>query len=972
LKARPKPATTGSGCLGLFEGRTGTILVFFVILPLMLCLLLVLPPIALPSRIVAAGYVAVAQTGVEVHDPDGTSLLIPQGAVTGGSSIKLSSTPLPSFLSSSLAQSLPNYLDAKSPLYTFDVQGERPNQATLSVPIPNNAEPYATLDLYAYYANQWFKIPFILNEQDLRLESDLNFVPDNVVVAQTKPQAPLIGAMLNTRNSPSGEASKVLVEVNPGGLRLTDQGAVAGDVIALPATSAYSTYQIVPTVTNVDENGARLDYTENMLGDDAQRSAHIRTLVDLAVQKLYAGYNISYEGLGTQDADLFTAFIKELAKQLHAQQKILSVTLPLPKPVSEDQWDTAGYDWALIGRYADEVKIPMLPNPRDYEGDTPLIDQYLQWAAGQIDRYKLQVTFSSLGRDQVGNDFNPIPYNNVLKLLGPVTLPSQLHPGDKVMLELSQLRAAGGIQRHEASGLFYFNYSDEQGAAHTVWLENADSLAKKVALLLKYNLHGVALQDVESNPTDPQVWAVLNAYRSDQAVQAQSNLSIVWLVDGQPAGTSSASDPRFAWTVPSAGGQHTIDVALSADDGTSFTPSGQLLTFNVQEPTPVPPTPVPTEVPTKAPTASKPRPTAQSNTRPTNPNPAPAPARIAGNHFGYGAQLNWTGSPLGNDGEMSTLQGMGFGWAKIQVRWCDIQGSSGAPDLSSLDNMNNLAKAHGIKLLFSVICGPTWAGGRSVDGNPGPPDDPNLLGQFMGTLAEHYCPASGGALGAIEVWNETNLSREWGPRPLNGADYVKYLQAAYTAIKQKCPSIVVVSGAPTPTGYSGPTATPDNIYLQQMYSAGLKQYSDAIGIHPSGYNVPVDCDIRTCPMPSGISFTAPWEGGGARHYSWSFLSMMNTYRSIMVANGDSGKQLWATEFGWGVSGSPAPGYEYEKDNSPDEQAQWLVKAYQYAKSWGWAGVMFTWNLDFNNSNADNRAFAILGAPAQAALTNMPK
>ncbi len=100
--------------------------------------------------------------------------------------------------------------------------------------------------------------------------------------------------------------------------------------------------------------------------------------------------------------------------------------------------------------------------------------------------------------------------------------------------------------------------------------------------------------------------------------------------------------------------------------------------------------------------------------------------------------------------------------------------------------------------------------------------------------------------------------------------------------------------------------------------------------------------------------------------------MMNTYRSIMQANGDGGKQLWATEFGWGVTGSPAPGYEYEKDNTPDEQAQWLVGAYRYAKQWGWVGVMFVWNLDFGNSNADNRAFAIYGTPAQAALTNMPK
>ena len=480
-------------------------------------------------------------------------------------------------------------------------------------------------------------------------------------------------------------------------------------------------------------------------------------------------------------------------------------------------------------------------------------------------------------------------------------------------------------------------------------------------------MHGVALQDLDSRlGVDPRVWPVLDQYRSLQPTTLQNNLTVVWLVDGQPAGTSSAADPRFTWKAPSDAGQHSVDVSLSVDNGKSYAPGGEPQVLEIKsEPTPVVPTPAPTREPTEAPTAGPTR--AKPTPKPTSP-PVAAGGNFTGqNMFGYGLQLNWGQSPIGNDGEFGTLNSMGFGWAKIQVRWCDMQGSPSQPDLGSLDNITSIAKAHNIKLLFSVVCGPRWAGATTVDGNPGPPSDPNQLGQIMGGLASRYCSSS---LGAIEVWNEENLSREWGSRPLNGGDYLNYLKVAYTAIKQACPSIVVVSGAPTPTGYSGPTATPDNIYLQQMYAAGLKQYSDAIGIHPSGYNVPVDCDIRNCAEPAGISFKGPWEGGGARHYSWSFLSMMNTYHDIMAANGDKDKQLWATEFGWGVAGSPAPGYEYERDNSPDEQAQWLVGAYRYAKSFGWVGVMFVWNLDFGNSNADNRAFAILNTPAQAALAGI--
>jgi hypothetical protein len=944
-------------------------------LPLLLCMVLILPPLELPNRIFAAGFVSVVKTGVEIKDPDGTTLTIPEGAVASGSSVKLSSESQQAFASSPLAQTLPAYLDVKSPLYLFVVQGERPKQAMLSLPIPNDSEPYTTLDLYAQYGQQWFKIPFNLNEQDLRLESDLNFVPDAVFIAQTKPQAPLIDAMLTRNNSLPEDASRVLVEVNPGGLRLADQGSIAGDVMSLPETSAYSTYAIVPTVTNVDDSGPRTDLAENMLNDPAQRTAHINLLVDLAVQKLYSGYNLDYKGLAPEDQNAFTAFVKELASALHDKQKILSVTLPLPKPVSQDLWDTAGYDWVLIGRYADEVKIPVLPDLHAYEGDTPLVGQYLQWAVGQIDRYKLQLAMSMLGRDESGAQFSPVSYLNALKLIGPISIPQQVHPGETVTFELPKLRAAGGIQHHLPSGLFYFNYKDDNGAPHTVWLENADSLAINIALLLKYNMHGVALQDLDTKlGMDPRVWPVLDQFRSLQPSTLQTNLSVVWLVDGKLVGTSSASDPRFNWTAPSDSGQHSVDVSLSVDDGKSYASGGQAQALVIQpQPTPVVPTPRPTLVPTEVPAGAPPSgpPPAKPTAKPPAPPSVPAGGNFTGtNMFGYGAQLNWTSSPIGNDGEFSTLNSMGFGWAKIQVRWCDLEGSPGSANLTSLDNITAVAKAHNIKLLFSVVCGPSWTGATVSGGNPGPGDDPNQLGNFLNGIAGKYCSSG---LGAIEVWNETNLTREWGTRPLNGADYMNFLKVAYTRVKQACPSMIVVSGAPTPTGGDGgKTAVQDSDYLQQMYSAGLAQYSDAIGIHPSGYNVPVDCDVTnpSCVEPTGINFKGPWEGGGAHHYSWSFLSMMNKYRSIMLANGDRGKQLWATEFGWGVTPTPFPGYEFERDNTSDEQAQWLVKAYQFGKSWGWVGVMFTWNLDF--TSGENAAFAILGHPAQGTLTSMPK
>jgi hypothetical protein len=67
----------------------------------------------------------------------------------------------------------------------------------------------------------------------------------------------------------------------------------------------------------------------------------------------------------------------------------------------------------------------------------------------------------------------------------------------------------------------------------------------------------------------------------------------------------------------------------------------------------------------------------------------------------------------------------------------------------------------------------------------------------------------------------------------------------------------------------------------------------------------------------------------------------------MAANGDGGKQMWLTEFGWSTY-NVAPGYEYGQLISPELQAQYLRSAYQRAKSYyPWMGVMFVWNLNFS-------------------------
>ena len=186
------------------------------------------------------------------------------------------------------------------------------------------------------------------------------------------------------------------------------------------------------------------------------------------------------------------------------------------------------------------------------------------------------------------------------------------------------------------------------------------------------------------------------------------------------------------------------------------------------------------------------------------------------------------------------------------------------------------------------------------------------------------------------------------------------LKRSYGAIKAACPSIVVVAGAPTPTGGGGSTAIEDNVYITQLYNNGLRNYCDAVGAHPSGF--------RSSPL---VTMTTPGAlGPYADHHSFFFQETMRIYRAVMVQNSDSDKQIWATEFGWpvGTGGGAHPAGQF---NNANDVANYYPQAFQWAKQQGWAGPMFAWQWDFGRGG-EVGAFAIKGSPTEGKLRDMAK
>jgi hypothetical protein len=253
------------------------------------------------------------------------------------------------------------------------------------------------------------------------------------------------------------------------------------------------------------------------------------------------------------------------------------------------------------------------------------------------------------------------------------------------------------------------------------------------------------------------------------------------------------------------------------------------------------------------------------------------------------------------------------------------------------------------------------------------PRDKFDFASYASNIARRYK----GKVVAYEIWNEQNLQAETGD-PVDVAQYYDLLQVGYSAIKWVDPQAVVVFGGLTPTGVNNPgLGIDDVIYLQQFYAfaggAG-KKYFDVLGAHPGSNLNPPDTLWPSQPGP-GCAMGNQW----CDHPSFYFRRV-EALRQVMEQNGDGNKQMWLTEFGWSTR-NDAPGYGYGQYVTEQNQADYLVRAFQKSKTdYPWMGVMNVWNLNFSTKNPptdEKSPWSVIynnfsPRPSYTALRNMSK
>ena len=354
--------------------------------------------------------------------------------------------------------------------------------------------------------------------------------------------------------------------------------------------------------------------------------------------------------------------------------------------------------------------------------------------------------------------------------------------------------------------------------------------------------------------------------------------------------------------------------------------------------------------------------------------------------FGYGVQVHGNatvGDPIFT---MDTVQNqLNLDWVKMQIQWWLVHPSPTDEQWFFYDGVIDEAANHNLNLMVSVVGSPNWT--RAANNHTGPPDDFTAYANFLTELINRHP----GKIDAIEVWNEQNLDREWQTNSgINPEEYVSFLQVAYEAVKAADPDIIVISGALSPTGPGDWVRWADDFeYLDRALAAGMLNYADCVGAHHNGYNVPPNVlveDTNSLPEAQTANFRGPFDNqftDGQVNHLWTFKSTIDGYAQRIEAY-DPNMKLCVTEFGWASSegyDAPPEGFEFALDNTLEEQAEYIVQAFQQMHDSGDVWLAFLFNYDFGNKGSgpqdDPVPYSIVDIngvprPAFGAVANMEK
>jgi len=313
---------------------------------------------------------------------------------------------------------------------------------------------------------------------------------------------------------------------------------------------------------------------------------------------------------------------------------------------------------------------------------------------------------------------------------------------------------------------------------------------------------------------------------------------------------------------------------------------------------------------------------------------------------------------------LDDFKALGAHWIRSSVPWHNFQptdprlvpAGTSPYNWKGVDEMvatlKEPAYAGRFSLIVTVDGPPAWAMAPGRVAHIACPDPaPFDLGSYATAVAALAVHLQGTA-SVFELENSPNIAIRgaahadptavWStPNPCG---YTQLLKQTYAAVKTASPAATVLVG-----GIGGVRDVPGgrmaaDEFLAGIYANGGQGSFDGVSYHSySTPSLPCDPNDAICAFSASTLTKDPY---GMRN-GWD---RMLHARNIMVANGDSAKRIWITEFGGatrGPTGSNAVITEAQ-------QSALLLNGFQRASQYSWVAMMnwFTYQDDGTNPQTD--------------------
>jgi len=245
------------------------------------------------------------------------------------------------------------------------------------------------------------------------------------------------------------------------------------------------------------DNGFDPDLTHVFLNDADLRAKVIKQILLYVDLYNLDGINLDFENMYLKDKEAYVQFVRELAPLLHEKDRVISVDVTF---ISQSENWSLVYDREKLGEIVDYVIVMAYDEHGTFSSragsvsSLPWVEKGIQAILEQVPNKKIILgvpLYTRLWEESYDEN-------------GKLVVKSQALSMERAQKWLKENKVQ--IQEDQATGQNYAELKKD-GVVYKMWLEDELSLSRRVELMKKYRLAGIATW-MRSYATD-EVWPVL-------------------------------------------------------------------------------------------------------------------------------------------------------------------------------------------------------------------------------------------------------------------------------------------------------------------------------------------------------------------------------------------------------------------------------------------------------------------------------